>query len=171
LTTIEELQNVREMIQPYIEGSNGDATKLQHAFHPDTRMVGRIRDEDGNSPIGGFIDWVVENPGLASPTTGPDSFDRSNGRRWRGHIGGEGLFWLRLCRLLLGGALEGCVANRQQDLSGHTRNTAYPLSLFFGPGVGGPTSQKSNPTLAIVRISKLVKESQLPQPPIGKPSN
>jgi hypothetical protein len=67
LTTIEELQNVRELIQLYIEGSDGDATKLQRAFHPDARMVGRIGGEDGNSPIGAFIAWVAENPGLAGP--------------------------------------------------------------------------------------------------------
>src|ERR1035438_9752455 len=58
LTTIEELQNVRELIQLYIEGSDGDVTKLQRAFHPDARMVGRIGGEDGNSPIGAFIAWV-----------------------------------------------------------------------------------------------------------------
>jgi hypothetical protein len=67
LTTIEELQDIRELIQLYIEGSDGDATMLQRVFHPDARMVGCIGGEDGNSPIGEFIAWVAENPGLAGP--------------------------------------------------------------------------------------------------------
>ena len=67
MTTIEDLQDVHELIQLYIEGSDGDATKLQRAFHSDARMVGHMGDEDGNSPIAEFIAWVAENPGLAGP--------------------------------------------------------------------------------------------------------
>lgn len=67
MTTIDDLQDVRELIQLYIEGSDGDATKLQRAFHSDARMVGRMGDEDGNSPIAEFIAWATQNPGLTGP--------------------------------------------------------------------------------------------------------
>ena len=67
MATVADLQDLRELIQLYIEGSDGDATKLRRAFHPDARMVGRMGNDDENSPVAEFITRVAENPGLAGP--------------------------------------------------------------------------------------------------------
>ena len=65
---LEDLNAIREVIQLYIDGSNGDMEKLNQAFHPDARMFGRIGDNPyGSGPISDFISWVGENPGNAGP--------------------------------------------------------------------------------------------------------
>jgi len=64
---IEDLHAVRAIIQLYIDGANGDASKLEEAFHPDARMMGHIGPMETYIPISGFIDMVRAQPGLAGP--------------------------------------------------------------------------------------------------------
>ena len=67
-TAIKDLDEVRALVQLYIEGSNGDSAKLRRAFHPEARMAGHLGDHhDDNGPIVEFIEWIDENPGLAGP--------------------------------------------------------------------------------------------------------
>ncbi len=67
-TAIEDLEEVRALVQLYIEGSSGDIAKLRQAFHPEARMAGHLeQDHDDNGPIAEFIEWIDENPGLAGP--------------------------------------------------------------------------------------------------------
>ena len=67
-TAIEDLDEVRALVQLYIEGSNGDTAKLRQALHPEARMAGHLGDhDDDNGPIAEFIEWIDENPGLAGP--------------------------------------------------------------------------------------------------------
>jgi len=59
---------VREVVQMYVEGADGDVSKLREAFHPDATMTGAIASgRDTFTPIGAFIDMVGRNPGLAGP--------------------------------------------------------------------------------------------------------
>ncbi len=37
---ISDVEEVRRVIQLYIDGSNGDVAKLKEAFHPEARMMG-----------------------------------------------------------------------------------------------------------------------------------
>lgn len=39
---MQDIADVRAVIQLYIEGASGDAAKLIEAFHPDARMFGHI---------------------------------------------------------------------------------------------------------------------------------
>lgn len=65
---LDDLNDIRELIQLYIEGSNGDVAKLKAAFHADARMFGHIDDDPTQSgPISDFIDWIAETPGNAGP--------------------------------------------------------------------------------------------------------
>jgi hypothetical protein len=41
-TYLQDLDDVRALLQLYIDGSNGDVAKLKQAFHPDARMFGHI---------------------------------------------------------------------------------------------------------------------------------
>jgi len=67
-TAIEDLDEVRALVQLYIEGSNGDTVKLRQAFHPEARMAGHLGDDrDDDGPIAEFIERIDENPGLAGP--------------------------------------------------------------------------------------------------------
>ena len=43
-TELKDLNDIREIIQLYIEGSNGDVEKLEKAFHSNARMFGHIGD-------------------------------------------------------------------------------------------------------------------------------
>ena len=54
-TYLQDLEEVRAVIQLYIDGANGDVAKLKQAFHPDARMFGHIGPMDTYVPIGDFI--------------------------------------------------------------------------------------------------------------------
>lgn len=57
---------IREVVDLYVEGANGDVGKLEQAFHPDATMTGRIGPmQDTLTPIADFIAMVGRNPGLA----------------------------------------------------------------------------------------------------------
>jgi hypothetical protein len=58
---------VREVVQKYVDGANGDTDTLRAAFHPDARMMGHVGPMDTYMPITDFIDFVGANPGLAGP--------------------------------------------------------------------------------------------------------
>ncbi len=64
---LQDLEDVRALIQLYIDGSNGDVAKLKQAFHADARMFGHIGPMDTYIPIGGFFDMVQAQPGMAGP--------------------------------------------------------------------------------------------------------
>ena len=66
--SIKDYEDVRSLIQLYIDGSNGDAAKLRAAFHPQARMAGHIGDlVSDNEPIDDFITLIEATPGLAGP--------------------------------------------------------------------------------------------------------
>ncbi len=64
---LQDFADVREVIQLYIDGANGDVEKLRRAFHPDARMFGHIGSVDSYAPITDFMAMVEENPGWAGP--------------------------------------------------------------------------------------------------------
>ena len=72
---VKDFDDVRAVIQLYVDGSNGDVEKLQRAFHPAARMAGRFGAElddntpipDDNTPIADYISWVAAQPVLAGP--------------------------------------------------------------------------------------------------------
>jgi hypothetical protein len=64
---VQDLKDVRALIQLYIDGANGDVAKLEQAFHPDARMFGHVGPMETYIPIGGFFDMVAKRPGLAGP--------------------------------------------------------------------------------------------------------
>ena len=64
---LQDLADVRALIQLYIEGSNGDGDKMRQAFHPDAHMFGHIGPMDTYEPITDFTALVEKQPGLAGP--------------------------------------------------------------------------------------------------------
>lgn len=64
---LQDITEVRAVIQLYIDGASGDASKLKEAFHPDAHMFGRIGDMATYVPIGEFIDMVDSSPSMAGP--------------------------------------------------------------------------------------------------------
>lgn len=61
---LKSLNEVRELMQLYIDGSNGDVEKLTKAFHPDAQMFGQYADNPfAIVPMPEFIPAVGENPG------------------------------------------------------------------------------------------------------------
>ena len=64
-TYMQDLQDVRELIQLYIDGSNGDVDKLKRAFHKDAHMMGHIGPMETYFPIGEFYKMVEASPGMA----------------------------------------------------------------------------------------------------------
>lgn len=66
-TYLQDLDDVRALIQLYIDGSNGDVAKLKKAFHPDAHMFGHIGAMNTYIPITGFFDMVQAQPGMAGP--------------------------------------------------------------------------------------------------------
>ena len=64
---LKDLEAVRDVIQLYIDGANGDVAKLKQAFHPDARMMGHIGPMDTYIPITDFFAMVERQPGLAGP--------------------------------------------------------------------------------------------------------
>jgi putative lumazine-binding protein len=66
-THVQDLDDVRAVIQLYIDGNNGDIGKLEQAFHPAARMAGRFGAEvDDNVPIADYFSSVASRPGLRS---------------------------------------------------------------------------------------------------------
>ena len=66
-TYLQDLDDVRALIQLYIDGSNGDVAQLKKAFHPDAHMFGHIGPMNTYIPISGFFDMVQAQPGMAGP--------------------------------------------------------------------------------------------------------
>lgn len=64
---LKDLEEVRAVIQLYVEGANGDVGKLKQAFHPDARMMGHIGPMDTYIPITEFFAMVEAQPGMAGP--------------------------------------------------------------------------------------------------------
>ena len=64
---LKDLEEVRSLIQLYIDGSNGDVAKLREAFHPDARMMGHIGPMETYIPITDFFKMVERQPGMAGP--------------------------------------------------------------------------------------------------------
>ena len=64
---LQDIADVRAVIDLYIEGASGDAGKLKDAFHPDARMFGHIGDMETYVPIGDFIGMVESSPSMAGP--------------------------------------------------------------------------------------------------------
>ena len=48
---IDDLDEVRALIQLYIDGSNGDVGQLEHAFHPSAWMFGLLGTTRLDFPI------------------------------------------------------------------------------------------------------------------------
>ena len=67
MTYLDDLEQVRNLIQMYIDGANGDGDKLRQAFHPDAHMFGHIGPVDRTMPISKFIAGVEKNPGMCGP--------------------------------------------------------------------------------------------------------
>lgn len=55
----QDLDDVRAVIQLYIDGANGDGQKMRQAFHDDARMFGHIGSMDTYIPIGDFVDYFT----------------------------------------------------------------------------------------------------------------
>lgn len=64
---LKDLEEVRAVIQLYIDGSNGDVAKLKRAFHPDAMMMGHIGAMETYFPITEFFKMVEGRPGMAGP--------------------------------------------------------------------------------------------------------
>ena len=64
---LQDLADVRALIQLYVEGSNGDGDKMRQAFHPDAHMFGHIGAMETYEPITDFTAMVEKQPGLAGP--------------------------------------------------------------------------------------------------------
>jgi hypothetical protein len=66
-TYLQDLDEVRTVIQLYIDGSNGDVAKLKQAFHSNAWMYGRFGETYTIFPIAQFFAMVEANPGMAGP--------------------------------------------------------------------------------------------------------
>jgi hypothetical protein len=64
---IQDYEDVRALIQLYIDGSNGDVGKLKEAFHPDAHMMGHLGALETYWPIDQFYAMVEAQPGMAGP--------------------------------------------------------------------------------------------------------
>jgi len=64
---LQDVDEVRALIQLYIDGANGDITKLKKAFHADAHMIGHVGPMDTHIRISGFFDMVQAQPGMAGP--------------------------------------------------------------------------------------------------------
>lgn len=64
---LQDIADVRAVIQLYIDGASGDAAKLTEAFHPDARMFGHIGEMATYIPITDFIGMVEGSPSMAGP--------------------------------------------------------------------------------------------------------
>ena len=64
---MDDLDEVRALVQLYIDGANGDVDKLRQAFHPMATMMGHIGPMDTYVPIEEFFAIVGAHPGMAGP--------------------------------------------------------------------------------------------------------
>jgi hypothetical protein len=64
---LQDLDDVRAVVQLYIDGANGDVAKLRQAFHPNAQMMGHIGPMDTYVPIEEFFKMVEAHPGMAGP--------------------------------------------------------------------------------------------------------
>ena len=64
---MEDIEQVTSLIQLYIDGANGEVSKLKEAFHPDARMMGHIGPMETYFPIDEFFAMVEAHPGMAGP--------------------------------------------------------------------------------------------------------
>jgi len=66
---IADYEDVRELIDLYIDGANGDVAKLHAVFHPLAHMMGRMEPlgMDTYFPIAQFVDMVAAKPNMAGP--------------------------------------------------------------------------------------------------------
>jgi hypothetical protein len=64
---VQDYEDVRALIQLYVDGSNGDVAKLKEAFHPDAHMMGHIGPMETYVPIADFFAMVEAHPGMAGP--------------------------------------------------------------------------------------------------------
>ena len=64
---LQDIAEVRALVQLYVEGASGDAAKLEQAFHPDARMFGHIGEMQTYVPIGEFVEMVAHGPSMAGP--------------------------------------------------------------------------------------------------------
>ncbi len=62
-----DFDEIRALVQLYIDGANGDVAKLKQAFHVDAHMMGHIGAMDTYVPIGEFYKMVEAQPGMAGP--------------------------------------------------------------------------------------------------------
>ena len=60
---LQDIADVRALIQLYVEGSNGDGDKMRQAFHPDAHMFGHIGAMDTYEPITDFTKLFWANRG------------------------------------------------------------------------------------------------------------
>ena len=67
-TYLRDLEEVRALIELYVDGSNGDVAKLRQAFHQEAWMYGRFGGDDTIFPIAQFFAMVETRPGMAGPS-------------------------------------------------------------------------------------------------------
>lgn len=68
-TPIEDYDAIVATVQLYIDGSaQGDAAKLNEAFHPDAQMYGAVGGERFDEPITEYTKLMAETPGDAGGT-------------------------------------------------------------------------------------------------------
>ncbi|HEX9259729.1 MAG TPA: nuclear transport factor 2 family protein [Acidimicrobiales bacterium] len=67
MSTLEDYDEIRRVVQLYVDGANGDVAKLEEAFHPEARMFGHIGPMETNIPITEFFKLIADMPGLAGP--------------------------------------------------------------------------------------------------------
>ena len=63
----QDLDDIRAVVQLYVEGASGDAAKLSQAFATDARMYGHIGPMDTYVPITDFVAMVEGSPSMAGP--------------------------------------------------------------------------------------------------------
>jgi hypothetical protein len=64
---INDLDEVRALIQPSIDGSNGEVGTLEHAFHPSAWMFSQLGSRRLDVPITEFFAMVRATPGMVGP--------------------------------------------------------------------------------------------------------
>jgi hypothetical protein len=66
-STIQDLEDVRSLVQLCISGFSGNVATFQNAIHRNARMAEHIDDDSENGPLSEFISWAGANPGVAGP--------------------------------------------------------------------------------------------------------
>ena len=64
---LQDIADVRAVIQLYIDGACGDAAKLKEAFHPDALMFGHIGEMNTYVPATDFIAMIEDDANMAGP--------------------------------------------------------------------------------------------------------